>query len=1439
MTPIDESTNMPPEAGWVARHRTGLGVFVLLSVALALRLYGINWDQGGLFHPDERAFLSQVNALEFPKPSEYGSLLTRDSPLNPGSFNWGSLPHYMLKTVQYAASPFVDWDLFDLRIPGRVLSALADTVTVALVFLIGAKWFSRRVAFFGAGFAALAVLNIQLSHFFAVDALMTTFIVATVIFSVRVAHGGKRSDSILAGLMFGLGFATKFSVAPLVAPLIVGHLVYALSRPGDTLDLRDWRSPEAAQKQWQAFKGVVIAGLVALGAVMVTQPYMFFDLGTFFSNINEQSEMVRRIRDFPFTRQYIDTPRYWYQIWQLGFWGLGPALGLTVWLGLIAALVFTWFGRRKVDVVLLAWVVPYLLLTGWFDVKFLRYMVPLVPFLVLYGARLVALAGELLQAAWPRRKYLVLAPAAVVFIFTAHYALSFMSVYNGVHPANAATAWLAENAPPGSRVAQEHWEEGIRQAPGLEHVHERLELYNVDSAEKFDKITRTLESSDYLVLYSNRLYGTIPRVPERYPISARYYERLFDGSLGYELAFSDTRPVQSLGVTYYEDQFARIGFGPPANFEEPRGALLTIAPGWADESFSVYEHPTVLIFENSGRLSSAAMQEVIGLSRPATVRKVGLLLDADATSVQQRGGTWTEMAFFRDLPEGATWIIWLAAAEVLALLAVPVAFLVFRPFPDRGYLLAKPLGLLIAATFTWLLASVELFPFGLAGALLGALFLAVVSSIILESRWREIASFYRQRWKFILSAEALFLVAFLSFLAIRAANPDLWHPFRGGEKPMDFAYLNAVARSTTFPPYDPWFAGGYLNYYYFGQFLVAFMIRATGIIPSIAYNLAVPLLFAFTVGAAFSLVYSLAALTLEARDGVRRSLKARSPLLAGLGAAVLVAVAGNIDGLVQVAEGARRALFNNVPAGAFDFWRSSRMFGNPPAGNEITEFPFFTFLFADLHAHLIAIPFAILALAIAVSVFVGAGKPAKRVEVWGRLAMLGVVIGALRIINAWDFPTQLLIAGMAVVTAELIGSRGPLASRAGAGLLKWVFVAVIGYVVYLPFHQNFELFNNGVLQSETQTPVWRYFVIHSIFLAAVISWLFFELRERLPELRTQLADYMRRNAVPVWVAVFISVALAATVLTFAFSVWGTLIFTVLLALATLSAGVLAYRANRLSGRLLLVPVAFVIVALALGGGVDVFTVKDDIGRMNTVFKFYLQAWWLYALASAYFLWLLGVRGKFSLRRLTVARGVWMTAIAVVAAGVMVYPVLGTQVRIRDRFSTEETGLDGAAFMAGTVHFERDSQGETVPIELDYDLRAIEWLQRNVDGSPVIVEGLTDLYRWGGRVSIYTGLPAVIGWDWHQRQQRVNYAFAVTERRREVDAFYSNRSLTQALALMDKYNVRYVYVGELERLTYPASGLDKFNLMGALGLTPVYEDGPVTIYRYEPLRSAAR
>jgi uncharacterized membrane protein len=250
------------------------------------------------------------------------------------------------------------------------------------------------------------------------------------------------------------------------------------------------------------------------------------------------------------------------------------------------------------------------------------------------------------------------------------------------------------------------------------------------------------------------------------------------------------------------------------------------------------------------------------------------------------------------------------------------------------------------------------------------------------------------------------------------------------------------------------------------------------------------------------------------------------------------------------------------------------------------------------------------------------------------------------------------------------------------------------------------------------------------------------------------------------------------------------------------------------------------VALMLALGLDFVRLEGDIDRMNSIFKFYLQVWVLLALSSAYLLWRLAHGKRVSIRKLPVAKKVWIGMLAVLVVSAAVYPVLGTQDRLRDRFNDNITPLtlDGMAYIDGTVY--HDEHGE---IDLAADYEGIQWLKRNVEGSPIVLEGVTPTYRWGGRVSIYTGLPTVVGWQWHQEQQRWDYRYAIGDRIRDVQRIYETTSVSEAVLLLRHYNVSYIYLGQVERLYYPGPGLDKFASGMSDYIKPVFQNGQVTIY----------
>ncbi|MBI2916833.1 MAG: glycosyltransferase family 39 protein [Chloroflexi bacterium] len=1377
----------------------------ILLLALALRLYGLDWDQGQLYHPDERAIFMKVEGLRL--PTSLDQFLSRDSPLNPQWFPYGSFPLYLLKLVSSLFSSV------DTRLVGRALTGLFDVGTVLLVYLLAARLWGRRVGLLAAALSAVTVLQVQLSHFYTSDVMLTTFAVATLLFLARGLEKRDSLSALLAGVAMGLALASKASAAFLALPILAAYVLQATTGPerplGDRLRV--------------ALGGLLVTGAAAGLTAAIAQPYALLDWPTYFVDTLRESQMARRIIDMPYTRQYINTPAYLYPIQQLVTWGMGLPLGLAALGGVVYSL---WQGavrRQRNDLLLLAWVVPYFLLVGGFQVKFLRYMLPLAPFLTIMAARgllatrdwmaLRQTQGQTKGAGrwpWPPRTWATVAIALVVGL-SALYAVAYVNMYRQPHPAVRLARWAQANLPPGSRVVWEIWDEGLRPMGfgGLE-----VDPYNDDSPEKLDRTLKVLEQASHIYLFSNRMYGTIPRLPERYPMTTRYYQMLFSGELGFKLVRTEVSYPHLPGLDLVDNTFSRPGLTSPEGISRFLPGSLSLDLGYADESFTVYDHPKAMLFQKTADFDPSEVRRKLGaaLATQRNGRAPGLVLSPQRAQWQQAGGTWTAIFPQNGLGERFPIVVWVLLVEVVALTALPLGWRLFQGLADRGYLLTKALSLLLLAFVPWWLASLGWLPFSRGSILLGWAFLAAASAAVVARYGSELRAFVRGHWKLLLAQEALFLLAFAGFLALRAANPDLWHMYRGGEKPMDFAYLNAVIRSSYMPPYDPWFAGGYLNYYYLGQYLAAVPMKLSGIRPEVAYNLAVPLFFALTVAGAFSVVFAL----VRASRG-----RARSAFLAGVAAAAFVAVLGNLDGLLQVKDEMLARVFDAATP-MFDYWRSSRMMPPDPPGFEITEFPFFTFLFADLHAHLLALPFTLLAIGLSVALGLQqapAGLAGLRRQVPLLLA-LALVLGALRGINSWDFPTYLLLAGGALFIAEHCVRRR-LAPSTGSGQvlvsLGWTALKLAGLYVastllWLPFHQSFALFYGGVTFSQDRTAIYQYLLVHGMFVFLALSFVAWETwRKPVAALRGPWRASILAGALVFALALFFMGWTAAAFLLF---VEATILVLAATWLAT------PFGAHR--SRLLVL--AFIALGAALGVGVDLVTLKGDISRMNTVFKFYLQGWVLWGLASAFALWWLARRiGHWP----APGRTLWLGAAVVLVAATAIYPVLGTRARLSDRFAKLPPTLDGMAYMEGSTYQYPGWCKVEGTVSFSTDREVINWLRKNVPGSPVVAEAATPIYCWGSRVSVYTGLPTIIGWEWHQRQQRWGYQWMVDERLRDVDILYRTGDVGTARSILEKYGVRYVVVGQVERLYYPAQGLAKFDSMPNTRL--VYDQPGARVY----------
>ena len=729
----------------------------------------------------------------------------------------------------------------------------------------------------------------------------------------------------------------------------------------------------------------------------------------------------------------------------------------------------------------------------------------------------------------------------------------------------------------------------------------------------------------------------------------------------------------------------------------------------------------------------------------------------------------------------------------------------------------------------------------------------------------------RNKRKYFLTVEILTLVFFLAFLFVRYGNPDLWHPWKGGEKPMDFSYFNAVLKSTVFPPYDPWYAGGYLNYYYFGFVIAGVLVKWLGIVPAVAYNLLIPTFFSLIAMGAFSIAWNIFAASQPQKPGGSEQI-AKSAYLPAIAAAAGMTVLGNLgtvrmifqgyqrlaapdgilegapvitrwiwaaQGFIQVVKGA------NLPYSIGDwYWIPSRAIPAPGDVEPITEFPLFTALYGDLHAHLLALPITLLALAIFISLVLSRARWSGRLGGLLWLLLAGLATGALRPTNTWDFPTYLALGVTAIIYALWKTSDAPKNAadatnhitekrrfdifnlvRGFTTTTNRLIVVVAGalifvgvsFVLFQPYANWYALGYTKIdLWQGTHTPFTSYLTHWGLFLFLILAWMVNESIQWMAE--TPLSALQNLRPYRIWLQSALALLLAV--------VLGLLWMKVRIAWFVLPAaawaGILLFKPT--------LPDAKRIMLFLIGAGlvltlvVEVIVLRGDIGRMNTVFKFYLQVWTLFGVSAAAALaWTVQSLRKWS----APWRKTWQASLMILIAGAALYPLLAGTAKIKDRMAPQAPHtLDGMEYMKYATYAETWGV-----MDLSQDYRAIRWMQENVIGSPVIVEAnLRNLYRWGSRYSIYTGLPGVVGWEWHQQQQRTVIPGAwVTNRILEIDDFYLTTDWEAAQQFLRKYDVQYIIVGQQERGHYPGAGLDKFTEAEGMLWIEVYRDAETVIY----------
>lgn len=879
---------------------------------------------------------------------------------------------------------------------------------------------------------------------------------------------------------------------------------------------------------------------------------------------------------------------------------------------------------------------------------------------------------------------------------------------------------------------------------------------------------------------------------------------------------------------------------------------------------------------------------------------------------------------------------WYLGSTLIGWLCFPITQRIFRRLPGKGYAFSRVTGMLLWGYFHWLFVSLGFLRNTLASQMV------ILALLVLFSLWtanktgfHEYYQWVRSNRKLILAVELVFLVSFGVFAVFRSTSPEIIHT----EKPMELAFLNGILRSETFPPQDPWLSGYTISYYYFGYVMVAMLARLTGAASTVAYNLAQALWFALIAIGVYGLLADLLATRSQSKE-TSQSHFLRWALLAP----VLLLLVSNAYGFLDSLHSRGVLSAQNTAAeepsgfwawldmegldespedplsyipkedGVVTWWQASRVVEDVNFSGEpvevIDEFPNFSFVLGDLHPHLLAYPFALFSVGLAMN-FLFTPDMETRLSGQrrlpfnlGRVGLDAGLIGSLAFLNTWDWPIYATLYA-AVFLIRRIREKGWRAIRILDFIVFGSGMAVVGFISYLPFFLSFASQAGGILPSVIYSTrgvdLW---VMFGPFLLPIGGFLVWENHKLGKGKHLRLA---------IWVTglVLVTMAGVSVLLAWAASRLGNLggLFLWNLGASGESIGRVLWEALR---RRLVQPGAWltlgVILALGLAllfrsgaAAADTSQGKDDSlthrfvtvlivlgallilvpeflylldgfgSRMNTIFKFYFQAWLLWSIAGAYSIAVLWQTYSIKMNK---KEGIFLIGLTALSIGIVLVTAIGptSMVSTSTQSGFGKYLLDwlwaalGIFTLIGMIHrivrrrwrglvlilvingltagliypalaiperadgFESPGQwtldGGWVYRQSNPDLMAaVDWLQTAEDG--VLAEAVAPDggdYSNYGRVSMLTGMQAVLGWRYHEVQWRGG-SEEIGTRPEDLKILFETGDWETAKEVIDMYNIRYIYLGNLERATYDVEE-QKFSQQ----LQLVFDQGTVRIYQ---------
>lgn len=753
-----------------------------------------------------------------------------------------------------------------------------------------------------------------------------------------------------------------------------------------------------------------------------------------------------------------------------------------------------------------------------------------------------------------------------------------------------------------------------------------------------------------------------------------------------------------------------------------------------------------------------------------------------------------------DLPKA---VIWWLSLIVLGIMAYPVAGMIFNRFHDGGFVFSKAMGVAFAGIFMWYMSSLKLMKFTFVNSMLSVLIcfiIGIVLMICLRKTAKNRNKNFTNAFTFDLSiekisnalkSEALFFLFFIVWCYLRGFKPEAY----GTEKFMDFGFMAVMDRCDYMPPEDMWLANQPINYYYVGQYLATYITKLTGVGVAYGYNLMLMTLAAFGFTMPFSLVNNMLRTFMQDRNlRLRTQTEAAVdtktgnlkwvPTFAGVVAGAAVSLAGNMHYLLfryLVPMFQKIAGVAEEEIDHFWFPDSTRFIGYNPetADKTIHEFPSYSFVLGDLHAHVINIMFVMVVLAMLYAWLLYRKErmddlrlgrtvqaPGFLIEIFHPMILvLGFFIGMFHTTNFWDFPIYFVVAGAVILFSNAAVYQFGLKTLILTGC-QAAAVLVVSKIISLPFTTNFVQISTEIRLNYYRTPIQQLAILWGLPIVLLVIFLI----ERYVHL--DRCGLLKGHS---------------------YDVMGNRIRTTEKKESEKSTEI-AFKQDKnkfyqFIENLQITDLFVITIGLCAIGLImipETLYVKDiyngDYKRSNTMFKLTYQAYIMFGICMSFIL----------VNFLLFAKKRWQRVTGIIF-GLCFVTTLGYFGNAVDGWFGNVFNKEGYKGLDATAFMEKESVNDTA---------AVKWLNENVSGTPVVLEFWGPSYSFYERISAISGLPTLFGWQTHEWLWRSDasggFPAICDERRKAVIEIYLSKDADRVRELLEEYEVEYIYVGECER-----------------------------------------